>query len=79
MNSNGVLLLVEVVALFVVTDAVVSVDVEHRKGNEERFTMPTECPRCATKVVRMAKAAGEVEAATRCPNAKCPARHTRCC
>ena len=42
---------------------------EERDGSEQEFVMPTECPVCATAVVR-----AEGEAVTRCPNRRCPAQ-----
>src|SRR5262249_32284171 len=55
---------------------VVAVDFDHRKGDEEPFTMPTHCPSCGTAVVRAVKEEGkpELEAATRCPNKACKAQ-----
>lgn len=47
---------------------VVSVDHEARHGDERVFTMPTECPVCRTRVERRPD-----EAATWCPNDRCPA------
>ena len=48
---------------------VLSVIVEKRTGEETPFLFPTECPVCATALVRP-----EDEAVTRCPNAECPAK-----
>ncbi len=42
---------------------------ELRTGEEKPFRMPKKCPVCGTPVVRE-----EGEAATRCPNAECPAQ-----
>ncbi len=42
---------------------------ERRTGEEREFTMPERCPVCGVPVVRT-----EGEAATRCPNASCPAQ-----
>lgn len=42
---------------------------EERKGDEEPFTMPRECPECGSPVVR-----AEGEAAVRCISLNCPAR-----
>ena len=42
---------------------------EKRSGNEEPFTMPTECPECGSKLVRL-----DGEVALRCLNPKCPAQ-----
>lgn len=42
---------------------------EERRGTEEPFTMPAECPECGSPVVRP-----EGEAAVRCFNPGCPAR-----
>jgi len=42
---------------------------ELRKGPLRRFRMPEKCPVCGTPVTR-----AEGEAATRCPNATCPAQ-----
>lgn len=41
-----------------------------RSGQERPFTMPQECPKCGTQVVRMP---GEV--AVRCPNPDCPGKN----
>ncbi len=46
---------------------VVEVVVSVRKGTEQPFAMPTECPSCGTKVIRP-----EGEAVIRCPNPACP-------
>jgi len=46
---------------------VVEVVVAERKGNEQPFAMPTECPSCGATVVRP-----EGEAVIRCPNNSCP-------
>ncbi|GAB6877509.1 NAD-dependent DNA ligase LigA [Thermaerobacter litoralis] len=48
---------------------VVEVVKEARTGAERPFTMPERCPACGSPVVRV-----EGEAATRCPNAACPAQ-----
>ena len=40
-----------------------------RTGQEKRFHMPTHCPACDARVLRL-----EGEAATRCVNAQCPAQ-----
>ncbi|ADU50411.1 DNA ligase, NAD-dependent [Thermaerobacter marianensis DSM 12885] len=48
---------------------VVEVVKEARTGDERPFTMPERCPACGSPVVRV-----EGEAATRCPNAACPAQ-----
>ncbi len=48
---------------------VLSVIVEKRTGEETALVFPTECPVCATALVRP-----EDEAVTRCPNANCPAK-----
>ncbi len=48
---------------------VLSVIVEKRTGEETPFVFPTECPVCATALVRP-----EDEAVTRCPNVDCPAK-----
>ena len=42
---------------------------ERRTGEEREFAMPERCPVCGVPVVRT-----EGEAATRCPNAACPAQ-----
>lgn len=42
---------------------------EERKGDEEPFAMPRECPECGSQVVR-----AEGEAAVRCISLNCPAR-----
>ncbi|MGH2811276.1 MAG: NAD-dependent DNA ligase LigA, partial [Actinomycetota bacterium] len=41
-----------------------------RTGKERKFKMPTECPRCGTRLVRP-----EGEKVTRCPNEECPSRN----
>lgn len=52
---------------------VVSVDVSARKHDSHAWKMPTHCPSCGTKVVRVA---GEV--AVRCPNSEsCPEQSLR--
>ncbi len=55
---------------------VVSVDVEGRPGEREKFRMPTACPSCGTPVARELRDAEKPElglgAATRCPNRSCP-------
>ncbi|RSD22542.1 NAD-dependent DNA ligase LigA [Mesobacillus subterraneus] len=48
---------------------VVNVLAEQRTGNEVEFHMPTECPECASELVRI-----EGEVALRCINPKCPAQ-----
>ena len=48
---------------------VLSVITEKRTGEETAFVFPTECPVCATVLVRP-----EDEAVTRCPSADCPAK-----
>ncbi|EKP94545.1 DNA ligase, NAD-dependent [Thermaerobacter subterraneus DSM 13965] len=48
---------------------VVEVVKEARTGAERPFSMPERCPACGSPVVRV-----EGEAATRCPNAACPAQ-----
>jgi DNA ligase (NAD+) len=48
---------------------VVKVITTKRTGKEELFQMPTECPACNSKVLRMAD-----EAVRRCVNANCPAQ-----
>ncbi len=48
---------------------VVAVHAELRDGSEKSWTMPDACPDCGTGVVR-----GDGEAATRCPNRRCPAQ-----
>ncbi len=40
-----------------------------RTGKEQEFRMPTHCPICATKLVRV-----DTEAVWRCPNDECPSR-----
>ncbi|MFZ5632581.1 MAG: NAD-dependent DNA ligase LigA [Bacillota bacterium] len=42
---------------------------EERRGNEEPFSMPSECPECRSPAVR-----AQGEAAVRCVNPDCPAR-----
>ncbi|MHB8157824.1 MAG: NAD-dependent DNA ligase LigA [Desulfocucumaceae bacterium] len=42
---------------------------EDRRGSEEAFTMPRECPECNSEAVRP-----QGEAAVRCVNPECPAR-----
>jgi DNA ligase (NAD+) len=42
---------------------------ERRTGSEKAFAMPTACPVCGTRLVRM-----DDESATRCVNASCPAQ-----
>lgn len=41
-----------------------------RTGNEAPFVMPTDCPECNTKLVKLK----EDDAVWRCPNPRCPAR-----
>lgn len=41
-----------------------------RTGKERRFKMPSECPRCGTRLVRP-----KGEAVRRCPNEQCPSRN----
>lgn len=48
---------------------VVNVLVDHRTGEEEDFSMPTECPECASELIRI-----DGEVALRCVNPKCPAQ-----
>ncbi|MCT2536813.1 NAD-dependent DNA ligase LigA [Aquibacillus koreensis] len=48
---------------------VVRVIVEERTGEEQPFSMPTECPACASELVRL-----EEEVALRCINPSCPAQ-----
>ncbi|WP_243290969.1 NAD-dependent DNA ligase LigA [Bacillus sp. FJAT-47783] len=48
---------------------VVNVLVDNRTGDEMDFHMPTECPECQSKLVRI-----EGEVALRCVNPKCPAQ-----
>lgn len=50
---------------------VVKALIEMRNGEEEPFEMPTECPACASELVRI-----EGEVALRCVNPKCPAQIT---
>ncbi|KJR98213.1 MAG: NAD-dependent DNA ligase LigA [Peptococcaceae bacterium BRH_c4a] len=42
---------------------------EERKGGQEPFNMPSECPECQSQVIRL-----QGEAAVRCVNPNCPAR-----
>jgi DNA ligase (NAD+) len=51
---------------------VVRVIEENRKGNEEKYVLPTECPECGEQTVRF-----EGEAAVRCINIACPAQLRR--
>jgi DNA ligase (NAD+) len=44
--------------------------VKLRNGSEKKFTMPSHCPDCQTKLVK----AKETEAVWRCPNNACPSR-----
>lgn len=48
---------------------VVEVIKEHRTGNEKPYAMPTECPECGSRLVRL-----EEEVALRCINPQCPAQ-----
>ena len=48
---------------------VVKVITERRTGNEQRYSIPANCPVCGTPVVRE-----EDEAKHRCPNINCPAQ-----
>ncbi len=48
---------------------IVNVLAERRTGEEIAFSMPTECPDCASELVRL-----EGEVALRCINPKCPAQ-----
>jgi len=48
---------------------VVGVDLSKRHPEAARFVLPTSCPSCQTPVVRVPG-----EAATRCPNPRCPAQ-----
>lgn len=48
---------------------VVHVLTDLRTGNEVEFTMPTQCPECASELVRL-----EEEVALRCMNPQCPAQ-----
>lgn len=48
---------------------VVKALIEMRSGDEQPFEMPTECPACASELVRI-----EGEVALRCVNPKCPAQ-----
>lgn len=48
---------------------VVNVLVDRRTGEEQDFQMPSNCPECESKLVRM-----EGEVALRCINPKCPAQ-----
>ncbi|MCM3412379.1 NAD-dependent DNA ligase LigA [Metabacillus litoralis] len=48
---------------------VVNVLVEQRTGEEQTFTMPTNCPACDSELVRI-----EGEVALRCINPQCPAQ-----
>lgn len=48
---------------------VLSVATEKRTGKERPFTMPTKCPVCSSKLVRIAE-----EVALRCENVGCPAQ-----
>jgi DNA ligase (NAD+) len=44
--------------------------VKLRNGSEKKFVMPTHCPDCGTKLVKVK----ETEAIWRCPNENCPSR-----
>ncbi len=44
--------------------------VKLRNGSEKKFVMPTHCPDCGTKLVKIK----ETEAIWRCPNEACPSR-----
>lgn len=48
---------------------VVRVLIEERTGNEEKYTLPENCPACETKLVHL-----EEEVALRCVNPDCPAQ-----
>ncbi|MBB6454897.1 DNA ligase (NAD+) [Salirhabdus euzebyi] len=48
---------------------VVRVLVDQRTGDEQPFTMPTQCPECGSELVRL-----EEEVALRCINPNCPAQ-----
>ncbi len=48
---------------------VVNVLVDRRSGEEQPFSMPTHCPECESKLVRL-----EEEVALRCMNPACPAQ-----
>ncbi|GGE09644.1 DNA ligase [Marinithermofilum abyssi] len=48
---------------------VVGVLKEHRTGNEKPYAMPTHCPECGSRLVRL-----EEEVALRCINPQCPAQ-----
>jgi DNA ligase (NAD+) len=48
---------------------VVNVLVDKRTGEEREFSMPTHCPECESKLVRL-----DEEVALRCINPKCPAQ-----
>ncbi len=48
---------------------VVNVLIEQRTGEEEEFSMPTNCPACESDLVRL-----EEEVALRCMNPNCPAQ-----
>lgn len=49
---------------------VVSVLTDRRTGNEKKFKLPSKCPSCGTKTVKL-----EEEVAIRCPNEDCPAQN----
>ncbi len=55
---------------------VAAVDASSRAGDETKFAMPARCPSCGTAVVRELRDADKpelgIEAATRCPNRRCP-------
>lgn len=51
---------------------VVKAIIERRSENAEIINMPSECPKCETKLIRPLN-----EAATRCINSFCPAQHLR--
>ncbi len=55
-----------------VIPAVVSVVKEKRSGNEKKLIMPTECPKCSSKLIRR-----DGEVALRCTNDMCPAKLKR--
>lgn len=48
-----------------------------RTGNEIPFEMPHECPSCKGQIVRDTDTSGELGAAYRCINPKCPAQLSR--
>lgn len=53
--------------------AVIEVLKDLRSGSEKKFSFPTICPECKTKLVKLK----EDEAVWRCPNNACPARVSR--